>query len=109
MKFETITLAAVGMGFLAFLATTTFNDGTLLKRVEPALVILSLVIVFVALQSTISDSAERPRNFRPKSILHEFQFSQHCTKRLGGEASFSGGVAYCKRGGFVTDTQRLAR
>ncbi|WP_299418529.1 hypothetical protein [uncultured Shimia sp.] len=109
MPIPAIILAASGLALLVFLTTNAFTGRPLLKKAEPFLVILSLVIVFIALQSTISDSAERPRNFRPKSILHEFQFSRHCTKRLGGVATFSGDMAYCKRNGFVTDTQNLAR
>lgn len=109
MPLSAIILAAFGLALLVFLTTNAFSGRPWLQKAEPYLVVLSLVIVFIALQSTISDSAERPRDYRPKSILHEFQFSWHCTKRLGGEASFSDGMAYCKRDGFVTDTQSMAQ
>ncbi|SMP33180.1 hypothetical protein [Shimia sagamensis] len=107
MPISAIILAASGLALLVFLTTNAFSGRPWLHRAEPFLVIVSLVIVFVALQSTISDSAEHNNTHRPKSILHEFQFSRHCENRLGGVASFFEDMAYCKRGKFVADKQVL--
>lgn len=107
MPFTAIILAVSGVALLVVLTANAFTGRPWLQRAEPFLVVLSLVVVFIALQSTITDGAESPRNFRPKSILHEFQFSRYCERRLGGEASFTNDTEYCMRHGFVTHTQTL--
>ncbi|WP_412555603.1 hypothetical protein [Shimia sp. MIT1388] len=107
MPLSAILLAVSGLALLVFLTTNAFTGRPLLKKAEPFLVILSLVIVFVALQSTISDSAAHDHAHRPKSILHEFQFSRHCANRLGGVATFTEDMAYCIRGDFIANQQKL--
>ncbi len=109
MQFEPLIFAIGGIGILVLLAGNTLNARPRLKKAEPLLVAISLVIVFVALQSTVTGSAEPTFGLRAKSMLHEFHFDKHCENRLGGQVLVVDTVAMCVRGDFIADQQVRAR
>ncbi len=105
MQFEPLIFAIGGIGILVLLSGNTLNARPRLKKAEPYLVAISLIIVFVALQSTVTGSTEPTFGMRAKSMLHEFYFNKHCENRLGGQVFLVDTVALCKRGDFIADQQ----
>lgn len=109
MQFQPLIFALVGLGILVLLAGNTLNARPRVKKAEPVLVATSLVIVFNALQSTVTGSAEPSFSMRAKSTLHEFYFKKHCENRLGGHVYLAETMATCKRDDFVVDQQSRTR
>lgn len=109
MQFEPLIFAIGGIGILVLLAGNTLKARPRLKKAEPFLVAISLVIVFVALQSTVTGSAEPTFGMRAKSMLHEFYFDKHCENRLGGQVFLAENMAFCKRDDFIVDQQSRTR
>lgn len=105
MQFQPLIFALGGLGILVLLAGNTLNARPRLKKAEPLFVATSLVIVFIALQSTVTGSAEPSFGMRAKSMLHEFYFEKHCENRLGGQVVLTNSLATCKRGDFIVDQQ----
>jgi hypothetical protein len=107
MKIDAIILAVCGAVLLAMLASNALKRRPFLKKSEPILAVCSLALLFLALQSSVTDSAEQSLAFRSPLKLQERFFKRHCERRLGGSVRLVDNMAYCIRGEFVTDqTQR---
>ncbi len=103
MKIDAFILAASGIGLLCLLATNALKSRPLLKKAEPVMALCSLTFLFLALQSSVSDSAEKSLAFQSPLKLQERFFKRHCKLRLGGTVTLIDDMAYCLRGEFVAD------
>lgn len=107
MHFVALLIAGLGVLLLVYLSSVSTASKPRLNRAEPLLVFLSLVAIFLALQSTVSDGAQSPMKSPSKSILHDLYFEKHCANHLGGIVRLAGSIVYCIRDDFSTDqTQR---
>ncbi|MFY0661760.1 MAG: hypothetical protein JXR15_14805 [Shimia sp.] len=107
MHFVALLIAGLGVLLLVYLSSVSTASKPRLNRAEPLLVILSLVAIFWALQSTVSDGAQSPMRNHSHSMLHDLFFENHCASHLGGTVRLAGSIVYCIRDDFATDqTQR---
>ena len=103
MNIDAFILACCGVGLLCLLATNALKGQPLLKKTEPVIALCSLTLLFFALQSSVSDSAETSLTFQSPLRLQERFFKRHCEHRLGGIVTLVDDMAYCLRGEFVAD------
>lgn len=103
MDIDAFILACCGVVLLCILATNALNSQPLLKKCEPVIALCSLTFLFVALQSSVSDSATKSSAFQSPLKFQERFFKRHCEHRLGGTVTLVDDMAYCKRGDFITD------
>lgn len=104
MHFVALLIAGIGVLLLVYLSSVSTASRPRLNRAEPALVVVSLVAIFWALQTSVSDSAQPPMGSPSKSILHDLYFEKHCANHLGGSVSYKNGFAYCYRESLIVDT-----
>ncbi len=103
MKIDAFILAASGIALLCLLATNALKSRPWLKKVEPAMALCSLTLLFLALQSSVLDSSEKSFSFQSPLKLQERFFKRHCKLRLGGTVTLVDDIAFCIRDGFVAD------
>lgn len=103
MNIDAFILACCGVGLMCLLATNALKGQPLLKKTEPIIALCSLTLLFFALQSSVSDSAETSLTFQSPLRLQERFFKRDCEHRLGGSVTLVDDMAYCLRGEFVAD------
>ena len=108
MHFDAIILAATGVILLGVAASGALNALPRAQQLEPAVVGLSLVMMFAAVFSSITEGAEKDPETRLKALFDRYQFVRHCEQRLGGLASLSENQALCDRDGFIADNHAWA-
>lgn len=104
MHFVALLIAGLGVLLLVYLSSVSTAAKPRLNRAEPLLVVVSLIAIFWALQTTVSDSAQPTPQSPSKSMLHDLYFEKHCANHLGGSVSYTNGFAYCKRNDLIVDT-----